>query len=82
MSSVLWDVEHPMYVWEEASGCYGSSFYEEELDTGEVELYLPPVMDEDEQLVLKQRASEVIKQEFDNLSKEEIQKHHKEVAEA
>eukprot|EP00975_Prorocentrum_lima_P018116 3818380-Prorocentrum_lima.AAC.1 len=22
MSSVLWDIEHPMYVWEEAYECY------------------------------------------------------------
>eukprot|EP00975_Prorocentrum_lima_P036914 7769298-Prorocentrum_lima.AAC.1 len=45
----------------------------------------PKALNEDEQLVLsvnKQRASAVIKREFDNPSKEEIQKRHKEVAEA
>eukprot|EP00975_Prorocentrum_lima_P020948 4409009-Prorocentrum_lima.AAC.1 len=81
-----------MYIWEEISSCYVPSQDEEELDTGEVELYLPPVMahwhsscphalSEDEQFVLtvsKQRASAVIKREFDNLSKEEILKHHTE----
>eukprot|EP00975_Prorocentrum_lima_P004617 1006210-Prorocentrum_lima.AAC.1 len=44
MSSVLWGVEHSMYVREEACGCYATSYDEEELDIGEVELYLPPVM--------------------------------------
>eukprot|EP00975_Prorocentrum_lima_P011734 2494541-Prorocentrum_lima.AAC.1 len=64
-----------MYIWEEASSCYAISHDEEELDIGEVEFYLPPVMEhwhsscpqslcEDEQLVItvnKQRASAVIK---------------------
>eukprot|EP00975_Prorocentrum_lima_P019768 4159769-Prorocentrum_lima.AAC.1 len=45
----------------------------------------PYALSEDEQLVLtvnKHRASAVIKREFDKLSKEEILKHHTEVAEA
>eukprot|EP00975_Prorocentrum_lima_P046012 9623786-Prorocentrum_lima.AAC.1 len=64
-----------MYIWEEASSCYATSHEEEELDIGEVELYLPPVMahwhnscphalSEDEQLVLtvnKPRVSAAIK---------------------
>eukprot|EP00975_Prorocentrum_lima_P032057 6732020-Prorocentrum_lima.AAC.1 len=64
-----------MYVWEEAFECYVTSYDKQELDTGEVELYLPPVMarwhesclkplNEDERLVLivnKQRASAVVK---------------------
>eukprot|EP00975_Prorocentrum_lima_P045625 9547990-Prorocentrum_lima.AAC.1 len=45
----------------------------------------PQELQADEQLVLavnKQRASAVIKREFDNLTKQEILKHHKEVPEA
>eukprot|EP00975_Prorocentrum_lima_P070787 12934107-Prorocentrum_lima.AAC.1 len=44
ISSALWDVEYPMYIWDEASSCFITSHDEEELATGEVELYLPPVM--------------------------------------
>eukprot|EP00975_Prorocentrum_lima_P051650 10817346-Prorocentrum_lima.AAC.1 len=44
MSSALWEVEHPIYIWEDTSSCYVSSHDEEEPDTGEVELYLPSVM--------------------------------------
>eukprot|EP00975_Prorocentrum_lima_P057500 12059087-Prorocentrum_lima.AAC.1 len=72
-----------MCVWEETLECYVTSHGKEELETGEVEFYLPAVMahwhescpqslSEDEQLVLtvnRQRASAVIKGEFDNLSK-------------
>eukprot|EP00975_Prorocentrum_lima_P009456 2011488-Prorocentrum_lima.AAC.1 len=45
----------------------------------------PQELQADEQIVFtvnKQRASAVIKREFDNLTKEEILKHHKEVSEA
>eukprot|EP00975_Prorocentrum_lima_P003158 695352-Prorocentrum_lima.AAC.1 len=72
--------------------CFITSYDEE--DVGEVEFYHPPVMahwrsicpqelEANAQLVLtvnKQRASAVIKRELDNLSKEEILKHHKEVS--
>eukprot|EP00975_Prorocentrum_lima_P007457 1600309-Prorocentrum_lima.AAC.1 len=44
MSSVLWEVEHRMYVWEEALESSFALHDEEELGTGEVEFYLPPVM--------------------------------------
>eukprot|EP00975_Prorocentrum_lima_P006160 1330511-Prorocentrum_lima.AAC.1 len=68
-----------MYVWEEASECYATSHEEEELDIGEVEFDLPPVMAHWHESCSK-ASSAVIMREFDNLSKEEIQKHHKEVA--
>eukprot|EP00975_Prorocentrum_lima_P063878 12894187-Prorocentrum_lima.AAC.1 len=44
MSSVLWDSEHPMYVWDAAASCYITSFDEEELEIGGVEFYLPLVL--------------------------------------
>eukprot|EP00975_Prorocentrum_lima_P023735 4994526-Prorocentrum_lima.AAC.1 len=44
MSSVLWDIEYPMHVWDAVTSCYITSFSEEELDIGKVEFYLPPVL--------------------------------------
>eukprot|EP00975_Prorocentrum_lima_P000665 132007-Prorocentrum_lima.AAC.1 len=44
MSSVLWDIEYPMHVWDAAARCYITSLDEEELESGEVEYHLPPVL--------------------------------------
>eukprot|EP00975_Prorocentrum_lima_P064677 12899013-Prorocentrum_lima.AAC.1 len=42
--SILWEIEHPMYVWGADVSCCITSFDEEEQDTGEVEFYMPPAM--------------------------------------
>eukprot|EP00975_Prorocentrum_lima_P063147 12889769-Prorocentrum_lima.AAC.1 len=73
MTSVLWNIEHPMYAWDEDVSCF-IIIYDED-DSGEVEFYLAPALahwhcscpgelQAPEQLVLtvnKQRASAVIK---------------------
>eukprot|EP00975_Prorocentrum_lima_P067519 12915372-Prorocentrum_lima.AAC.1 len=42
MTSVLWNIEQPMYAWDEDASCFITSYDED--DTDEVEFYLPPVM--------------------------------------
>eukprot|EP00975_Prorocentrum_lima_P071494 12938043-Prorocentrum_lima.AAC.1 len=44
MSSVLWEIEYAMYVWDSDVSCFITSFDEEEQDTGEVEFYLPQAL--------------------------------------
>eukprot|EP00975_Prorocentrum_lima_P050210 10514728-Prorocentrum_lima.AAC.1 len=56
-----------MYVWEEALECYATSHDEEELETGEVEFYLPPVMAHWHESCPHSLSED-----------EDIQKHHKE----
>eukprot|EP00975_Prorocentrum_lima_P071014 12935298-Prorocentrum_lima.AAC.1 len=82
-----------MHIWDGIQQCYVTSHDE---TNDEVELYLPPQMahwfdkcpqelQADEHLFLtvnKQKSSAVINREFDNMTKEEVLQHHKEVAEA
>eukprot|EP00975_Prorocentrum_lima_P046528 9725061-Prorocentrum_lima.AAC.1 len=42
MVATLWDIEHPMHVWDDDKSCFITSHDEEEDD--EMELYLPPRM--------------------------------------
>eukprot|EP00975_Prorocentrum_lima_P049645 10387753-Prorocentrum_lima.AAC.1 len=42
MVSVLWNIEHPMYVWDDDASCFITSYDEE--DSDQVEFYLPPNM--------------------------------------
>eukprot|EP00975_Prorocentrum_lima_P044538 9333312-Prorocentrum_lima.AAC.1 len=44
MPSVLWDIAYPMHTWDTTTGCYITSLAAEELETGEVEFYLPPAL--------------------------------------
>eukprot|EP00975_Prorocentrum_lima_P014838 3147520-Prorocentrum_lima.AAC.1 len=42
MTSVLWNIEHPMYAWDEQVSCFITSYEEE--DIGEVEFHRPPTL--------------------------------------
>eukprot|EP00975_Prorocentrum_lima_P024484 5146154-Prorocentrum_lima.AAC.1 len=44
ITSVLCSIEHQVYVWDADVSFFITSFDEEEQDTGEVELYLPPAL--------------------------------------
>eukprot|EP00975_Prorocentrum_lima_P054716 11471289-Prorocentrum_lima.AAC.1 len=44
MPSVLWDIEYPMHTWDATAGCFITSHDAEELETGEVEFYLPAAL--------------------------------------